>query len=123
MYCSLLQHVQSYSCSSPIIFSYQSYVTCTVGVGWVGYVMICYGVTDAICSLVSGRLIKHVGRIPVFTFGALVHMALILTLLFWVPTKDQLAVCFVIAACWGASDAVWQTQINGKRNQKYRTVT
>ncbi|XP_038050547.1 protein unc-93 homolog A-like [Patiria miniata] len=90
----------------------RSYVTCTVGVGWVGYVMICYGVTDAVCSLVSGRLVKHVGRIPLFTFGAVVQMSLIFTLLFWVPTKDQLAVCFVIAACWGAADAIWQTQIN-----------
>ena len=92
----------------------QSYVTCTVGVGWVGYVMICYGVTDALCSFLAGRLVKHVGRVTLFTFGAVMQMALIFTLVFWVPSKDQLVVLFIIAACWGTADAVWQTQINGE---------
>ncbi|XP_033638068.1 protein unc-93 homolog A-like [Asterias rubens] len=90
----------------------RSYVTCTVGVSWVGYVMICYGVTDALCSFFAGRLVKHIGRVPLFTFGAVMQMTLIFTLIFWVPNKDQLAVLFVIAACWGMADAVWQTQIN-----------
>ena len=47
----------------------QSYVGCTIGIWNVGYVMICYGVVDAICSFSFGRLVKYIGHIPFFALG------------------------------------------------------
>ncbi|XP_013413313.1 protein unc-93 homolog A [Lingula anatina] len=90
----------------------KSYVSCTVGIWNVGYVMICYGVVDAICSFTFGRLVKYLGRIPFFVFGALLHFGLQLTFLLWKPTPDHFVVYFVLAGLWGMGDAIWQTQIN-----------
>ncbi|XP_076033859.1 UNC93-like protein isoform X1 [Oratosquilla oratoria] len=89
-----------------------AFVSCGLGVHMVGYVMICFGVCDAICSVSFGPLIKLFGRVPIFTFGALVNVAMIITLLHWMPHPDDLILFFVVAALWGVSDAVWQTQIN-----------
>lgn len=82
----------------------------------VGYVMICFGVCDAIFSLAFGELIKIVGRVPIFTLGAAINISLIATMFAWKPTPAEPAVFFVIAGMWGIADAVWQTQINGKIN-------
>lgn len=92
----------------------QAYVSCGLGVHMVGYVMICYGVCDAICSITFSPLVKIVGRVPVFTMGAVINIAIVITLIYWRPQPNQTAVFFVLAGFWGVSDAVWQTQINGE---------
>ena len=95
----------------------QSFVTCKIGVQWVGYVMICYGVVDASASFLSGRIEKYTGRIPQFSMAALINIVLMITMTLWKPTED-LPVYFVIAAFWGLADAVWQTQLNGKNKMQ-----
>ncbi|XP_071854941.1 protein unc-93 homolog A-like [Apostichopus japonicus] len=90
----------------------KSFVTCTVGVGWVGYIMICYGATNALFSLVWGRVARTTGRTFIFASGTTIHFVLIVILLTWLPTEEQLWVMFILAALWGVADAVWQTQIN-----------
>ena len=89
-------------------------MTCAIGVKWVGYVLICYGVTDACCSLLSGQVEQWTGRVAQFGLGALVHVSLVITMVVWEPNEDQLPVFFVLAAFWGMGDAIWQTQINGE---------
>jgi len=89
-----------------------AYVSCGLGVHMVGYVMICFGVCDAICSLAFSPLVKVVGRVPVFALAALVNAACIVVMATWAPRPDGLFVFFLVAALWGVSDAVWQTQIN-----------
>lgn len=34
-----------------------------------GYVMICFGAVDALCSVLFGRLARHTGRIALFVLG------------------------------------------------------
>ncbi len=41
-------------------------------------------------------------------------MALLVTLLFWMPRPEEEYLLFVWAALWGAADAIWQTLINGE---------
>ncbi|XP_045110414.1 UNC93-like protein [Portunus trituberculatus] len=89
-----------------------AYVSCGLGVHMVGYVMICYGVCDALCSISFSPLVKLVGRVPVFTVGAVINFGVIITLIKWRPHPDDTAIFFVLAGLWGVSDAIWQTQIN-----------
>ncbi|XP_045611693.2 protein unc-93 homolog A [Procambarus clarkii] len=89
-----------------------AYVSCGLGVHMVGYVIVCYGVCDALCSVGLSRLVKVLGRVPVFTLGFLCNSGLIVALVYWRPHPDDLVWFFVIAGFWGAADAVWQTQIN-----------
>ena len=90
------------------------YVSCVLGVHNVGWVLITYGVLDAICSVSFGAIIKHVGRAPIFLFGAAVNLVVVIIFFEWSPNTDQTYVFFILAGMWGMADAVWQTQINGK---------
>ena len=84
-----------------------------MGIHQVGFVMICFGVTDAAFSFLLGKLTQYTGRIPIFIAGCLVHMTVLITLLAWKPDPDLIGVFYVIAAMFGFCDAIWQTQING----------
>ncbi|XP_046375465.1 protein unc-93 homolog A-like [Haliotis rufescens] len=90
----------------------RSYITCSMGISNVGYIMICYGVVDALCSFTFGRLVQYVGHIPFFILAFLVHGGCQIALLLWMPNPDTVVVYYIIAACWGMGDAVIQTQIN-----------
>ncbi|XP_004702137.1 protein unc-93 homolog A [Echinops telfairi] len=90
----------------------KSYVTCALGIHFVGYVMICFAATDSLCSLLYGKLSQYTGRIAIYALGALTHLGCITALLLWKPRPEQLPVFFVFSALWGVSDAVWQTQNN-----------
>jgi predicted MFS family arabinose efflux permease len=90
----------------------RSFVTCTKGINYVGYTMICYGVTDVIGSYLFGSLAKYLGRITCIMIGAVLNFSMIFLMLFWQPNNEQIYVLFIIPVCWGLADAAWQTQIN-----------
>uniref|UniRef100_A0A8C5Y2S6 Protein unc-93 homolog A n=1 Tax=Microcebus murinus TaxID=30608 RepID=A0A8C5Y2S6_MICMU len=90
----------------------RSYVTCTLGIQYVGYVMICFSATDSLCSLLYGKLSQYTGRVAIFALGAATQLCCSVALLLWTPHPDQLAVFFVFSGLWGVADAVWQTQNN-----------
>ena len=54
-------------------------------------VLICFGVFDALASVSSGFLVKLTGRLPIFVFGALVNLAVIITLFSWTPVPGSVA--------------------------------
>jgi len=75
--------------------------------------MITYGVCDAVFSIAFGGIIKAVGRVPIFIFGACLNIIVIAVLFNWMPNPNQSYIFFIMAGLWGVADAVWQTQING----------
>jgi len=93
------------------VFS-QGFVTCAYGVHTVGRVLIVYGVCDALASVGFGFIIKKVGRIPVFTLGALINVSVIITMFGWSPSVSAVEVVYLLAGLWGTADAIWQTLIN-----------
>ncbi|XP_056301382.1 protein unc-93 homolog A [Danio aesculapii] len=90
----------------------KNYVTCALGIHYVGFVMICFGASNSLCSFAFGRLAQYTGRIALFCLAAAINLGSFLGLLYWKPHPDQLAVFFVFPALWGMADAVWQTQTN-----------
>ncbi|GAB1863903.1 Unc93-like protein [Camponotus japonicus] len=98
----------------------QAYISCALGVHRVGYVMICFGVVNAGCSLLFGSLMKFVGRQPLMALGAIVHASLIVVLLMWKPHPDNPYIFFSVSGLWGVGDAVWQTQVNGLYGTLFR---
>jgi len=91
----------------------QSYVSCTVGIQYIGYCMITLGVANAVCSCLIGCAQRHVHREALVAIGCVLHAALIIFLLVWIPDRHLLAVFFVLSALWGLCEAIWQTQANG----------
>ncbi|CAF1110563.1 unnamed protein product [Rotaria sordida] len=89
----------------------RGFITCLVGIRYVGLVMVCNGICQAISSYVCGRLVKYTGRIFVFVVAALINYAIIIVMFLWSPKADQIVILFVIAGFWGIADAIWQTQV------------
>nr|CAD7400244.1 unnamed protein product [Timema cristinae] len=89
-----------------------SYVSCAWGIRNIGYVMICYGITNSITAISTGSLVKLTGRVPIVTGAAALHVAIIVTLLCWKPSFQDRVVFFVMAGLWGVADGVWLVQIN-----------
>ena len=54
------------------------YVSCVLGVHNVGWVLITYGVFDAVCSVSFGAIIKHTGRVPIFLLGASINLIVVI---------------------------------------------
>ncbi|XP_074641817.1 protein unc-93 homolog A-like isoform X2 [Tubulanus polymorphus] len=89
----------------------QNYITCALGMNWVGYAMTAFGATDMICSYGVGEITKWIGRPVIFVFTSLVQIAMYLAMLLWIPDTRHIAVFFVIPAVSGFCDAVWQPQL------------
>ncbi|XP_012709528.1 protein unc-93 homolog A [Fundulus heteroclitus] len=90
----------------------KNYVTCALGIHFVGFVMMCFGASNSLCSFLFGRIARYTGRATLFFFAAAANFSCIIALLFWRPHPDQLPVFFVFPALWGMADAIWQTQTN-----------
>ncbi|XP_063297327.1 protein unc-93 homolog A-like [Pelobates fuscus] len=90
----------------------KSYVTCILGLKYVGFVIICFGVTNSICAALFGKLAQYTGRIPLFLLGAAINIGCIIGFLVWKPSTSNFAVFFVMSALWGIADAVWQTLLS-----------
>ncbi|CAI4221747.1 unnamed protein product [Auanema sp. JU1783] len=91
----------------------KSFVGCGLGVAQIGFVGTSFGISDAVCSLVFGPLIKLFGRMPLFVFGAVVNLLMLLTLMIWPVNPADTAIFYVVACVWGMADGVWNTQISG----------
>ncbi|XP_061234517.1 protein unc-93 homolog A isoform X3 [Neopsephotus bourkii] len=90
----------------------KAYVTCALGIHYVGYVMICFSAVNSLCSLLFGKISQFTGRKLLFALATITNTACIIALLLWKPHPKQLAVFFIFPALWGLSDAIWQTQTN-----------
>ncbi|CAH1781374.1 unnamed protein product [Owenia fusiformis] len=90
----------------------QSFVTCPLGIKYVGYVIICYALAGAVVSLIAGVMANLVGRGTIFIFAGIVHMTLLVMMCIWRPHPDEMFAFFLMPALWGVGDAIWQSQIN-----------
>ncbi|KAK0041116.1 protein unc-93 A, partial [Biomphalaria pfeifferi] len=90
----------------------KAFISCSLGIWNLGYVMICYGVADALCSFLFGKLVTYIGHIPFFVLAFGTHGGLQIAFLKWTPQSDQEIIFYVCAALWGMGDAVIQTQVN-----------
>jgi len=48
---------------------FQAYVTCALGIHYVGYAMICFSAVNSLCSLLFGKISQFTGRKLLFALG------------------------------------------------------
>ncbi|XP_071482234.1 protein unc-93 homolog A-like [Diadema antillarum] len=89
----------------------KAFVSCTQGPGMVGYVMIGFGGADALASVVFGQLEKYTGRIAIFIFGGILHLALMIVFEVWNPHTSAMWNLILMSVGWGVGDAALQTQL------------
>ncbi|GBP70333.1 UNC93-like protein [Eumeta japonica] len=91
---------------------FQAFVGCAYGINNIGYVLICFGVFNALAAPLAGGLVKITGRYPVMVTALILHTCLLSALLTWRPDPGQWLVFYLLAAVWGTADAVWLVQVN-----------
>ncbi|EFN78270.1 UNC93-like protein [Harpegnathos saltator] len=89
-----------------------SFVSCAWGISNIGYVMICFGVTNAIAALATGAIVKLTGRKPVMIFAFFLHSGILIFMLQWKPTPEQGVIFFLVSGLWGVCDSIWLVQVN-----------
>ncbi|XP_070561142.1 protein unc-93 homolog A-like [Ptychodera flava] len=88
----------------------ESYVTCGIGVEYVGYISLSSSIIVVITAYISGRLTQYIGRLSQFAFGMTLDFGLIMVMLLWIP-DDRVALYFFLAAGWGVTDALIYVQV------------
>ncbi|XP_060069463.1 UNC93-like protein [Ylistrum balloti] len=88
----------------------RAYVACELGLEWVGYAMICFGLANTAASPLNGVLAKWLGRSTLYIFATLLNAGFLTVLLFWTPRDHDMALFFIIPGAWAIGDAIWQTQ-------------
>jgi predicted MFS family arabinose efflux permease len=92
------------------VLFFKGFITCAVGIKYVGLIMIVYGICDALSSFSFGQIGKYIGRIYCLFIAAVINYALIITMFIWVPNENQIWVLFILAGLWGIADGCLQTQ-------------
>lgn len=57
-------------------------MTCALGIHFVGFVMMCSGAVDSLCSIIFGRLSRYTGRPALLSFGIVIYIASLLIVVF-----------------------------------------
>lgn len=89
-----------------------SFVSCAWGISNIGYVMICFGITNAVAALATGSIVKLTGRKPVMIFAFCLHLGILIFMLRWRPTPEQGLIFFLVSGLWGVCDSIWLVQVN-----------
>ena len=95
-------------------FSFQAFVTCSLGIGMVGYVMISRATCYMIASYISGRTGQSFHRGAHFGVAMVLYVTVALMWLLWMPNKRQLWMFFLIPSLEGLGSGIWRVQVSGK---------
>ncbi|KAL5021383.1 hypothetical protein ScPMuIL_000538 [Solemya velum] len=87
------------------------YGTETMGLGMIGYMMMCYGTCQLATLLVVEKLQKCIRPIVFVLKGLLVTLGLLILLYVWEPGQESVFLILGYAGVWGAVDAIWQSQV------------
>lgn len=98
-----------------IINIFQAYVACSLGLQNVGLVFVCFGIVSSTTAFTAGRLLKYVPRTIIMVTAAVSNIGVCISLFYWTPNVKHVSVFYILVSFWGFSDAIWQTQLNGKK--------
>lgn len=59
-------------------------MTCALGIHFVGFVMMCSGAVDSLCSIFFGRLSRYTGRPALLSFGIVIYIASLFIVVFMI---------------------------------------
>lgn len=89
-------------------------MACTLGVKYIGYNMISFGINNFIFSVIVGVLARRVAAEALVGVATVLQLGLAVFLLVWIPDRNLTPVFFAVSALWGMCDAIWQIECNCK---------
>lgn len=87
------------------------WITCVIGIEFVGYVASMFGIGSTLGGYSSGYLAQHIGRFTIMVVAWFIEMALMVFLLIWEPQIDEKPLFFVTFAIFGILHATYKTII------------
>ncbi|CAF3980671.1 unnamed protein product [Rotaria sordida] len=84
-----------------------SFITCSMGVEYVGLIMLGFGITACIFSLIVGYVVKFEHRLQWFLLAFLVYYVLLITMLVWRPLASDIYISYIIVGVSGITSALW----------------
>ncbi|KAL5016512.1 hypothetical protein ScPMuIL_006101 [Solemya velum] len=90
----------------------KAFVSCSLGIQMVGFVMAVFGASTVVTALPMGYLAKYTGRHVLFALTCSLDMSILLTMFFWKPSTEEKAVLFILPILMGVGEGIWQTQSN-----------
>ena len=91
----------------------QAYISCTLGIRMVGYVMASWGLATMLSAALLGWLARYTGRRVLCVCALAFDAVIFLVLTRWEPKEDQLHVFLFLAVLMGLVEGVWAVQVNG----------
>jgi len=122
-----LKHLVSklHICVIPIYFLYgilqafyvteftRAYVSCTIGVNQLGFVMMVFGVSDIVISALFIKLLPLVGRNILFYLVLIIHLCASVYSLFFPTSVSSTWIIYLGSVLYGACDAGYQNILQG----------
>ena len=78
-----------------------SFISCLLGVEYVGYWFVCFGIIASIGSYIVGIVAKYIGRIPLFITAFTLVLVIHVFMYFWKPSSDQAFILYGLAFIYG----------------------
>ena len=94
------------------MYFFQKFVSCTVGIQWVGYVMAAFGALTAAQAIGLNYAAKYLGRPLLFVSAALADISVNVTMLLWDPSGTSLGRLFILPCVSGFAEGIFQAQFN-----------
>lgn len=90
----------------------KAFVTCPVGMEYVGYVISCHGIFSFASSFLFGWFSFRKARCIPFVVATFAHMIPIIVLLHWTPSDNDPMKQYILASSWGIGAGIWSSQIS-----------
>ena len=90
----------------------KAFVSCMLGVEYVGYWFVVFGISAATFSFIIGFISKYVTRIPLIIIALFLSAGLNVFLLFWQTNGEQYIILYSLAIFYGIFQAIISTQMN-----------
>ena len=90
----------------------QKFVSCTVGIQWVGYVMTAFGVLTAAQAVGLNYVAKFLSRRILFASAAMADLSVNMAMLLWDPTGTSVGSLFILPCVSGFAEGIFQAQFN-----------
>ncbi|CAF4045285.1 unnamed protein product [Rotaria sordida] len=99
-----------------------SFITCSMGVEYVGLIMFGFGITACLFSLIVGYVVKFEHRLQWFLLAFLAYYVLLITMLVWRPLASDIYISYIIVGVSGITSALWGSVMPEKKNYNRNTV-
>ncbi|CAF1487712.1 unnamed protein product [Adineta ricciae] len=97
-----------------------SFITCSIGIQYVGLIMTMYGVTVTLSSIVIVFLVKRKYSRPMcFILAALLSYSVFIAMLIWKPTSSQTYVLFILPCLSSISTGITEPFITAMYNSVF----